>query len=347
MKKIVVLIGARPQFIKHAPVNIQLKKFFKLILVHSGQHYDYAMSEIFFKSLKLPKPDYNLEVGSKTHAQQTGEIMEKFENVLIKEKPAGVIVYGDTNTTLAGAITTSKLNIPLVHIEAGLRSKNIFMPEEINRIVTDRISDHLFAPSKSALLNLKKEGLNGIFSGDVMFDLFLMCEKDIERKIDKDLIEKVKAKDFALLTIHRESNTKKESLKKILKNLTRLKYRIIFPVHPRTKNVLTGQKNYKNIEFIQPVGYFETLFLLKNCRMVLTDSGGLQKEAYFAKKPCVTLRSETEWEETVKSGYNILSPFGENVDENIERKFKKKKYENFYGDGNASRIIADKLKELL
>ncbi|HAF06949.1 MAG: UDP-N-acetylglucosamine 2-epimerase (non-hydrolyzing) [bacterium] len=347
MKKIVVLVGARPQFIKHAPVNLELKKFFKLILVHSGQHYDYAMSEIFFKSLKLPVPDYNLEVGSKSHAQQTGEIMEKFENVLFKEKPNGVVVYGDTNTTLAGAITTAKLNIPLVHIESGLRSKNIFMPEEINRIVTDRISDYLFAPSKLALTNLKKEGLKGIFSGDVMFDLFLMCEKNIESRIGKDLKEKIEGKEFALLTIHRESNTEKETLKRILKNLSKLNYRIIFPVHPRTKNVLEGQKNYKNIEFIQPIGYFETIYLLKRCRLVLTDSGGLQKEAYFARKLCVTLRGETEWEETVKAGYNILSPFGENVDENIEKNFKKKKYENFYGHGNASKIIASKLKESL
>lgn len=347
MKKIVVLLGARPQFIKHAPVNTHLKKHFKIILVHSGQHYDFNMSDIFFKSLKLPVPDYNLGVGSKTHSKQTGEIMEKFEDVLLKEKPAGVIVYGDTNTTIAGAITTAKLCIPLIHIEAGLRSKNIYMPEEINRIVTDRVSDYLFAPSKLAVSNLKSEGLKGIFSGDVMYDIFLMFENDVEKKVNDDLKKKVKNKDFALLTIHRESNTKEMILKRILNNISKLNYRIIFPVHPRTKNVLSDEKIYRNIEFIDPVGYFETLFLLKHCRIVLTDSGGLQKEAYFAKKPCITLRSETEWKETVESGYNILSPFGEIVDENVEKKFKFKKYKFFYGNGNASIIIAEKLKESL
>lgn len=347
MKKIVVLLGARPQFIKHAPVNIHLKKYFKIVLVHSGQHYDFNMSEIFFKSLKLPVPDYNLGVGSKTHSQQTGEIMEKFEEVLQKEKPSGVIVYGDTNTTLAGAITTVKLCIPLIHIEAGLRSRNIYMPEEINRIVTDRVSDYLFAPSKLAISNLKSEGLKGIFSGDVMYDLFLMLEKDVERKVNKGLKKKIENRDFALLTIHREANTKKEVLKKILNNVSRLEYKIIFPVHPRTKNFLSDQRIYKNIEFVDPVGYFETLFLLKNCRIVITDSGGLQKEAYFAKKPCITLRNETEWQETVESGYNILSPFGEIVDEKVEKKFKLKKYKFFYGKGNASTIIAEKLKESL
>lgn len=347
MKKLVVLVGARPQFIKHAPIDKVLKKNFNLLLVHSGQHYDFNMSKIFFKSFGLSEPDYNLNVGSGTHANQTYKTMVEFEKILFKEKPAGVIVYGDTNTTIAGALATSKLNIPLIHIEAGLRSHNINMPEEINRIVTDRISDILFCPSKTAVENLKNEGIKSFFSGDLMYDAFLLFEKGVEERVDKRFKKLIQDKEFALLTIHRESNTKKNILSRILKNVSNLNMRVIFPVHPRTKKLLDNFKIKRNIELIDPVGYFETIFLLKNCSIVLTDSGGLQKEAYFARKFCVTLRSETEWIETVKNGYNIILPYGERLDKNIFKKFKPKKYKYFYGNGKASQYISCKLKELL
>ncbi len=347
MKKLVVLVGARPQFIKHAPLDKVLKKNFDVVLVHSGQHYDFNMSKIFFNSFGLSEPDHNLNVGSGTHSNQTNKMMVEFEKILLEEKPSGVIVYGDTNTTLAGAIATTKLNIPLVHIEAGLRSHNMNMPEEINRMVTDRISDILFCPSKIAVENLKNEGIKSFFSGDVMYDAFLLFKKGVEKRVDKRFKKIIQDKEFALLTIHRESNTKKNVLKRILKNVSNLNMRVIFPVHPRTKKILKTFKINRNIEPIDPVGYFETIYLLKKCSIVLTDSGGLQKEAYFARKFCVTLRSETEWVETVRNGYNILLPYGEKLDENIFKRFKPQKYKYFYGNGKASQYINFKLKELL
>ncbi len=322
--KIVSIVGARPQFIKLAPLSTELrKKGINEIILHTGQHYDDNMNEIFFKELEISEPDYNLGIGSGFHGEQTGRMLMGIEKILIKEKPDLVIVYGDTNSTLAGALATSKLHIPLAHVEAGLRSFNKKMPEEINRIVADHLSDILFCPTETAVENLKNEGiLKGVYLvGDIMFDALMHFLKLSQEK--SRILEELNLtpKSYLLLTIHRAENTDNvERLKSILSALGESGKNIIFPIHPRTKNRIRefGLENYltSNIRVIAPVGYLDMLELEKNAYAILTDSGGVQKEAFWLKVPCITLREETEWVETVKYKWNIL--VGANKDKILE-----------------------------
>lgn len=318
--KIVTIIGARPQFIKAAAVSRVLKKYgdIREIIVHTGQHYDDNMSDVFFEELDIPKPDYHLGVGSGTHGVQTGRMLEKIEDVLIKENPDIVLVYGDTNSTLAGALAASKLQIPIAHIESGLRSFNRKIPEEINRIVADHVSDLLFTPTKAAVDNLIREGIpqERIFNvGDVMFDAALYYGKKAEKK--SNILEKLGLKpgQYILSTIHRAYNTDiSERLRAIFQGLSRISREItvVLPLHPRTKVALIREGLYENvsenINIIEPIGYIDMIKLEKNSRLIVTDSGGVQKEAFFYKVPCVTLREETEWVELIELGWNHLVP---------------------------------------
>lgn len=305
MKKIVVIIGARPQFIKHAPVEIELKDSFELIAIHTGQHYDEKMSDIFFKELDISEPAYSLNIGSKMHGLQTGEMMVAIEPILMEVNPDCLLVYGDTNSTLAGAIVGAKLNIPVVHIEAGLRSFNKQMPEEINRIMTDHCSSVLLAPTNAAINNLRNENIStNVFKvGDVMYDMLRIAK---QRGFIKNGDQ-----DYYFATIHRPYNTDNaKQLQKILYNFNSLDYKVKFSVHPRTlkkmKDYSIDFSTYANIEILQPLGYFDSLSHQLNSKCVITDSGGIQKEAYLLKKKCITLRSETEWVETLINNWNIL-----------------------------------------
>ncbi|MDD2696653.1 MAG: UDP-N-acetylglucosamine 2-epimerase (non-hydrolyzing) [Candidatus Pacebacteria bacterium] len=311
--KVLIVVGARPNFIKVTPILKEFKKYnsVKSILVHTGQHYDFEMSQIFFKDLEIPKPNYNLGVGVGSHARQTAKIMEKLEPVILREKPDLVIVVGDVNSTLAGALTAAKLNIPVVHVEAGLRSYDKTMPEEINRLLTDHISKSLFCPTETAVKNLKKEGIKkGLYRvGDIMYDTLLNSKlKAQSSKLLRRL--RLKPKQYLLLTIHRASNTDNlENLRKIITTIGESGEKVVFPIHPRTKKQLKKLKlkikNWK-LRIIAPLGYLDMLVLENNAKKILTDSGGVQKEAYWLKVPCLTLRKETEWIETVKDGWNIL-----------------------------------------
>jgi len=302
--KIITVIGARPQFIKAAAVSNKLREKHEEILVHTGQHYDENMSKIFFDELNIPYPNYNLSVGSGGHGKQTGEMMTKLEEIYEKEKPDMILVYGDTTSTLAGALVASKMLIPVVHVEAGLRSFNKAMPEEQNRILTDHLSSKLFAPTETAIRNLKNEGIveNVYNVGDVMFDAVLHFG-EIAKK-NSTIIERLNLenKEFILTTIHRAENTNDISrLKNIIEALNASDKTIVLPLHPRTKKYMSDY----NLEFgdniivIDPIGYLDMLALESNCIKVVTDSGGVQKEAFFMKKPCITMRDETEWVETV------------------------------------------------
>lgn len=329
--KIVTIVGARPQFIKAGTVSRTIQKFKKNgireVLVHTGQHYDYLMDKVFFEELELPKPDYHLGVGSGTHGKQTGMMLERIESVLKKEKPELVIVYGDTNSTLAGALAAAKLNIPIAHIEAGLRSYNRTMPEEINRLITDHLSTFLFCPTAQSLKNLNKEGIKDDGStivkqvGDVMYDSILYYSKLAEGKstILNDLNlclsnpnSELRTQNYYLSTLHRAENTDHpERLRSILFALNKIAKDtpVIFPLHPRTRKMMEAFNLFSKrgrIKFIEPLSYLNMLKLEKNARAILTDSGGIQKEAYWLKVPCFTLRDETEWVETVKSGWNVL-----------------------------------------
>jgi len=309
--KIASIIGARPQFIKAKPIIDELRrKKIEHILVHTGQHYDYGMSKIFFDELDIPEPNYDLGVGSHTHGKQTALMLEKTEKVLLKEKPDIVTVYGDTNSTLAGALAAVKLSIPVAHIEAGLRSYRLDMPEEVNRVLTDRISNFLFCPTKTAVKNLKNEGIvKGVYLvGDVMYDAFLDSQKLLNKRKILSML-KLKPKEYLLLTIHRQENTDNlENLKSILTASVETKERVVFPTHPRTKKAIKKNElgNLENLIFIEPVSYLDMLSLEKNAKKILTDSGGIQKEAYWFNIPCITLRNETEWVETVEARWNVL-----------------------------------------
>ena len=316
--EIVTIVGARPQFIKAAPVSLAFQYAgFNEFLVHTGQHYDVNMSQIFFKELGIPDPDLNLNIGSGTHGFQTGQILIQLENVLIEKKPDWVLVYGDTNSTLAGALAAVKLNIPIIHVEAGLRSFNRLMPEEHNRVITDNCATLLICPTSTAVSNLSREGINkGVhLVGDTMYDAVLLFKKaaDKHSQILDDL--QLESKKFILATLHRQGNADDpKKLRNILMALIEIDEKIVFPVHPRTrKNIdLLGSKLEKalvesKIKMIEPVGYLDMLMLEQHARLIMTDSGGIQKEAYFFGIPCVTLREETEWVELVEQGCNILA----------------------------------------
>ncbi len=357
MKKIVTIIGARPQFIKASMVSKAIKDDFEEIIVHTGQHYDKNMSNIFFEQLEIPKPKYNLGIGSGSHAKQTGEMLIKIEEVLIKEKPDYVMVYGDTNSTLAGALAASKILIPIIHIEAGLRSYNMSMPEEQNRVLTDHLSKILICPTKIAVKNLKKEGIteNVFLTGDVMCDSVLYYSKVADKKINNENIElipiydKKNIENWYLATIHRAENTMdNKNLSIILDVFEKLDNMVIFPVHPRIKSIvneLNNKNRYKNIYFIEPVDYLTMLYLTKNACKVVTDSGGLQKECYILDVPCITIREQTEWVETLDRGYNRLAkPEKKNLLRIIlDAKIEDNNKLNFYGDGKS----AEKIRDLL
>ena len=309
--KILTILGARPQFIKAGSVSREILKHKEIeeIIVHTGQHYDVNMSDIFFDEMKIPKPNYFLGIGGKSHGAMTGQMIEKIEEVCLSEKPDWIMVYGDTNSTLAGSIVASKLHIKLAHIEAGLRSFNMKMPEEINRILTDRVSNILFCPTITAIENLQKEGYDNldckiVNSGDVMQDGALFY-KNLAKKPSCDIKE-----NYILGTIHRAENTdNKERLLSIFQALNDIakEKQIILPLHPRTKKIINElDVDISFLTIIDPIGYLEMVWLIDNCELVMTDSGGLQKEAYFFKKQCITLRDETEWVELVNGGFNTL-----------------------------------------
>jgi UDP-N-acetylglucosamine 2-epimerase len=333
--KIVTVIGARPQFIKAAPVIAAARKrrSVRHVLVHTGQHYDYTMSKVFFDELKLPAPEYYLEVGSGSHGIQTAKIMERLEPVLTKEAPDWVLVYGDTNSTLAAALAAAKMQLPVAHIEAGLRSFNKSMPEEINRVMADHVSTLLSCPTTAAIKNLRREGFthfanNGalvekdtvtikntptadaplvVNCGDVMFDAALLGSAVAERKSTILQTLGLQPKEYYLATVHRAANTDDEkTLGKLMAAFGQLDRPVIFPAHPRTAGRLKtfGIAVKHNVRVIEPVGYFDMLMLEKSAAAILTDSGGVQKEAFFFKVPCITLRAETEWVETVETGWN-------------------------------------------
>lgn len=357
-KKIVTIVGARPQFVKAAAVSRELRKQFCEILVHTGQHFDQNMSEVFFQEMEIPSPDYNLEINGVGHGAMTGRMLEKIEAVLLNEKPDMVLVYGDTNSTIAGALAASKLHIPVAHVEAGLRSFNMQMPEEVNRILTDRISNILFCPTLVAIENLKKEGFDNfeneiVCNGDVMQDAAIYYSQFSEEKSkvisENNLVEK----SFVLATIHRQENTDDlNNLKQIISafNTINQTHRVVFPMHPRTRNIIAKHNIHMDFKPIDPVGYFDMIELLKKCEVVITDSGGLQKEAFFFGKHCVTAREQTEWVELIDNGFNVLTgadekKLGEAVNMMIN---KKSDFDiDLYGKGEASKRIVEKLKVFL
>jgi UDP-GlcNAc3NAcA epimerase len=308
--KIFSIVGARPQFIKLAPLSAALSGLHQEYIVHTGQHYDYAMSEKIFTDLGIRKPDIHLEVSSGNQMAQIAEMLIKLDEAMIKNKPDAVIVFGDTNSTLAGALIAAKQNIPIIHIEAGLRSFNRSMPEEINRITTDHLSKYLFAPTDTAVVNLKKEGLEEFtwLTGDIMVDTM---KNSIALALEKSNIINelnLQQKEFNLLTLHRHYNVDDSTvLQHILNQLALLPEEVVFPVHPRTKKMLpAGYKVAANIRMTEPQGYIDFIALQHAAKKIITDSGGIQKEAYILKKPCITLRTETEWVETVQERWNCL-----------------------------------------
>lgn len=308
------IVGARPQFIKCAVVSRKLRKIANEILVHTGQHYDDSMSHVFFRELGIPKPDYSLNVGSGPHGFQTAEMLRQIERVVLRESPDCVLVYGDTNSTLAGALAAIKLNTPVAHVEAGLRSFNRRMPEEINRVVTDHISSWLLCPTQTAVNNLAREGITCEvwLTGDVMYDEFETKMQIAER--ESSILQRLglRPKDFLLVTVHRAENTDEpQNLRAIASALIELGQageKIVFPIHPRTRARLEALKmaDREQLPLLDPVSYFDMLSLEKNAKAVLTDSGGVQKEAFWLSIPCITLREETEWVETVESKWNVL-----------------------------------------
>ncbi|MEI9958756.1 MAG: UDP-N-acetylglucosamine 2-epimerase (non-hydrolyzing) [Ferruginibacter sp.] len=347
MKKIISVIGARPQFIKHAPVQLELQQHFHSITVHTGQHYDENMSAVFFNELGIPKPDYLFNIGgSKPQAAQTGIMMTEIEKVCLAENPDAMLIYGDTNSTLAGTLVAAKLQIPIIHIEAGLRSFNRMMPEEINRIVADEFATLLFCPTKQAVENLKKEGIvhDKIFvCGDVMCDMLELIRPKAKQLIDYP---------YYFATIHRPYNTDDEQqLKKILNALNNLDKKVVFAIHPRTISRMQSfglqQAQFNNIQFVDPVGYIDSISYQLFSDGIITDSGGMQKEAYMLQKKCITLRSETEWIETLANGWNTLMF--------ISLQLMQEKLSgpagaysgNIYGNGNAAHEIVSIIKQYI
>lgn len=350
--KLITVVGARPQFVKAAALSPSLARIpdIEEVLVHTGQHFDADMSDIFFEEMSLPAPRFNLGIGGGTHGQNTGRMIEAIESVLLTERPHAVIVYGDTDSTLAAALATTKLGIKLAHVEAGLRSFRREMPEEINRVLTDHVSDILYTPSASAISNLIREGIERqkiVASGDVMFDVVKRFEViSRTRSVVLRRLE-LEPRGYHVMTLHRKENTDDAgALRRILDGLRNSQLPIIFPMHPRTAKRLAefDIKLPSCIRPIEPLGYLDTLQMLSNSQLVLTDSGGVQKEAYFVGRPCITLRDETEWVELVEAGANVLA--GSDA-ERIERLLRRTAWDlpvaGLYGEGRAADIIADDL----
>lgn len=355
MKKIITILGARPQFIKAAAVSrIFAKSAIKEVIVHTGQHFDKNMSDIFFEQMEIPRPDYMLNINSLSHGAMTGRMIEEIEKVIQKEEPDAVMVYGDTNSTIAGALAAKKLHVKVIHVEAGLRSFNMDMPEEVNRILTDRISDFLFCPTQTAIDNLNKEGYANIDChienvGDVMYDAAMYYSQKAESLATVYPKLGLTPGEYILCTVHRQENTDDPiRLRAIFDSLNEInkQKKVVLPLHPRTKKLIEKNNIQLQFETIEPVGYFDIVALLSNAAMVMTDSGGMQKEAYFFKKYCLTMRDETEWVELVKNNVNtlvgadkdlILSTFNAKINEPFPIVNK------LYGDGNA----ADKILKAL
>lgn len=355
--KVVSIVGARPQFIKAAAVSRIIRKYTTEVLVHTGQHYDSNMSDVFFEELDIPGPDYHLGVGSGSHAKQTAEMLVKLEEIYLKEKPDYVLVYGDTNSTLAGALAASKILIPVIHVEAGLRSFNKAMPEEQNRILTDRISEYLFCPTQTAVNHLKNENItNNVYQiGDVMCDAVLFYLRKIKEIPRNTFIGKLRflfqwdkpLGSWYIATVHRAGNTEDENaLGEILKAFEKFEAPVIFPAHPRIRkfvDLLMEKNKYQNVCFVEPLGYLEMLFFTGNAIKVVTDSGGLQKEAYIMHRNVVTLRNQTEWVETLEGNHNILCAVDSacildavgrtDIDENFN--------DSIYGSGDAAEKMCD------
>lgn len=347
-------MGARPQFVKAAVISRVFSKRDDVeeILVHTGQHYDANMSDVFFEEMEIPRPKYNLSIHGMDHGAMTGQMLEKIEEVLKKENPDWVLVFGDTNSTLAGALAARKKHINVAHIEAGLRSFNMRMPEEINRILTDRISNILFTPTSTAIDNLEKEGYNNldieiIRCGDVMLDASMYYAQ--KSAAMRSLPDETFNGDFILCTLHRAENTDDpERLRNIVEALNEIHRttRIVLPLHPRTKKLLEQNNLSLNVDLLDPVGYFDMIELLKRCKLVMTDSGGLQKEAYFFKNSCVTLRDETEWVELVDNGFNVLAGADrERIKQGVQQMLSNQPdfSMDLYGDGHAGEKIVDAL----
>ena len=344
--KILSVVGARPQFIKAAPISRGLRDAGHTeILVHTGQHYDYGMSKVFFEELGIAEPGLNLEIGSGPQGWQTGQMLIGLEKVMEAEKPDWVLVYGDTNSTLAGALAAAKLHIKLTHVEAGLRSFNRRMPEEINRVTTDHLSDLLFCPSQTAVDNLKIEGISkGVhLVGDIMADALLWACSIIRAR--SGILDRLRLpeRSYLLATIHRADNTDDlVRLGKILSAFNRLEELVVFPVHPRTNKAMKamGFSPSPSLRLIDPVSYLDMVQLMKSARMILTDSGGVQKEAYWLSVPCITLRDETEWVETVQMGWNVLAGSeSKRILESVRTFKPPDKHPHLYGNGQAGEQI--------
>lgn len=346
------IVGARPQFIKLAPVSRALRRYHQEIIVHTGQHYDERLSGTFFDELDIPEPDYNLAIGSGGHGLQTGRMLESLEEVMLRERPDAVIVFGDTNSTLAGALAAAKLHIPIAHVEAGLRSYNRAMPEEINRVVTDHLSERLYCPTENARIQAAREGLiDGVeVVGDVMYDVLLHARPRIDERSHTLLAElHIAAGGYLAATIHRPANTDDpEAMSRIAHALGEQPLPVIFPMHPRTRNLL-AKSNLTwptHVRIIEPLGHLDMLSLAKGAHFVITDSGGLQKEAFLLGTPCVTLRNETEWPETLDGGWNTLvGSDSAAILAALTRSQPEPLAHNPYGTGDAAGRIVDSLNK--
>ncbi|MGL3044484.1 non-hydrolyzing UDP-N-acetylglucosamine 2-epimerase [Acinetobacter pecorum] len=355
--KILTVIGARPQFIKASVVSAAIEKTAGLSeeIIHTGQHFDANMSNIFFDQLGIPKPHYQLDINSGSHGSMTGRMLEAIEKICLESKPDRLMVYGDTNSTLAGALAASKLHIPVAHIEAGLRSFNMRMPEEINRILTDQVSDILFCPTETAVKNLKNEGFDQkpiqvLNVGDVMQDSSMFFA---ERAMKGEALQHVPEDNFIVATLHRAENTDDPvRLKAIVDALNYIHENIlpvVLPLHPRTQKVVKSLGLKLEMLVLEPVGYLEMIWLLKHCNAVVSDSGGVQKEAFFFKKPCITMRDQTEWVELIENGVNVLAGADTQKIIDFTQAMLNKNIEdpsNLYGGGKASQNIANVLASI-
>lgn len=355
MRKIASVVGARPNFVKLAPVSRALREECREIIVHTGQHYDYEMDRIFFEEMGIAEPQYHLGVGSGSHGRQTGDMLARIEEVLLGEKPDAVVVFGDTNTTLAGALAAAKLHIPVMHVEAGLRSFDRRMPEEINRVLVDHCSDMLSCPTATAVRNLRDEGIvQGVsLTGDVMVDAMADCRSIAFRR--SRVLEELglRSQGYILTTVHRAENTDDPMrLASIVEALIEIEEVVIFPCHPRTEKLLRDaglwERLCEAVRVIKPVGYLDMIVLEANASKILTDSGGVQKEAYILKVPCITMRDTTEWVETVEDGWNILVGSDRGRIVQAAQSFRPYGEQNHaYGDGRASIRIRDMICEFL